>query len=190
MDARILIKHSASKCNKDLLTFLHTNVKNIRKKYNVKVIIVYSELIPKLGNSIKQLPALIMNGNVFVGNAKIKQQFVTTTAAAPTANGIQDMGCDDLQDFWNQEMHSGADEQLNEDENLMDAIKSRAMDQTTKHREQLRPSKKKRETVVSSARQDNIQLDSMNTGKISEMVGNDPMMQKFWANQESTPGFE
>ena len=57
MIANILVKHSASKCNEELMNFLHDNIKKINSKYNLKVIIVYNEMLPKLKNKITALPA-------------------------------------------------------------------------------------------------------------------------------------
>jgi hypothetical protein len=191
MEARILVKHSASKCNKELLNFLHSNIKRIKQKYSLKVVVVYDDLIPKLGEKIKQLPVLITSDGAITGNTAIQQKLVSKLGItnAKTAVPARDMGTSDLQDYWNSEMHSGVDEPLDQSDVLMDAVKNRAIDETSKHRES-RPKKKKRETITSSAREDNIQLDNVKGDKISDMVDNDPIMQKFWANQESTPGFE
>jgi hypothetical protein len=49
--------------------------------------------------------------------------------------------------------------------------------------------KKKLEPIVSNNREENIQLEQIQSEKISDMVDDDPMMKKFWDNQEATPGF-
>jgi hypothetical protein len=191
MDARILLKYSTSKCNKELLSFLHQNIDTIKQKFSLKVIVVYDNLIPKLGNNIKQLPVLIINGKPVTGNAAIRQHLVPAVGK-PSIKGEapKDMGACDLEDYWNKEMHSGVDNDMDESEDLMEAVKNRALEQSVHHRETGKPKQKRRETVVTSARQDNIVLDTVTGDKISDMVGGDPMMQKFWENQESTPGFE
>lgn len=190
MDARILIKYSTSKCNKELLSFLHQNIYTIKKKFLLKVIIVYDNLIPKLGNSIKKLPVLIVNGNAVTGNAAIRQHLVSEIEQSGIKGKLpKDMGHCDLEDYWNKEIHSGVDNDMNEEDDLMEQVKNRALEQSMQHRENNKKQPKRRETVVTSTRQDNIRLDNVSGDKISDMVSGDPMMQKFWENQESTPGF-
>lgn len=188
MDARILIKHSASKCNKELLEFLHKNIRVIKSRFALKVIIVYDDLIPKLGAKIKRLPVLIINNSAVTGNSNIRDRLISSIGVTKVKDVAQDKGCDDLHDYWNSEMHSGKDEQLDASEDLMEGVKNRALEQSQQHRE-AQPKKKTSKPVVSSAREDNIQLETMQGDKISDLVDNDPIMKKFWDNQESTPGF-
>lgn len=190
MDARILLKYSTSKCNKELLSFLHQNIDTIKQKFSLKVIVVYDNLIPKLGNDIKKLPILIINGKPVTGNAAIRQHLVSAVVQSSKGKEQKDMGSCDLEDYWNKEMHSEVDNDLDESEDLMETVKNRALEQSIHHRETGKPKQKRKEAVVTSTRQDNIRLDNVNGDKISDMVGSDPMMQKFWENQESTPGFE
>jgi hypothetical protein len=170
MDARILIKHSTSKCNQELLQFLHQNLSTIKKKYNLKTIIVYDEHIAKLENCVKKLPMLIVGGKSIVGNADIKKFLSPTSTASADP-------CD-LDDYWNKEMHS-KDDDVDEDE--MDKVKNRALDQSVKRT----TSSKKKPPVKEDDEPDNIQLKDLDS-----IIDDDPIMQKFWANQESTPGFE
>ena len=189
MDARVLIKCSTSKCNKELLSFLHQNIDTIKKRFSLKVIIVYDDLIPKLGDKIKKLPVLIINGKVVTGNDAITQYLVSPSGKSNGKGNLpKDMGQSDLEDYWNNEMHSGIDDDTNEDD-LMEEVKNRALEQSIHHRENNSKQKKRKEKVVTSSRQDNIRLDKVNEDKISDMVDGDPMMQKFWENQENTPGF-
>ena len=194
MDARVLIKHSTSKCNEKLLTWLHSNINTIKKSINLKVIVVYEKHYSKLGNKITKLPALILNGTLVTGNSEIKKYITNAINAGGKKTGksnIEPVVCDDLAEYWNKEMHSGLDDDdaCNEADDLMDAVKRRALDATMTHKENTAKKPARRETVVSSARQDNILLDNIKPDKISDMVGNDPMMQKFWENQEETPSF-
>jgi hypothetical protein len=153
--------------------------------------VVYDNLIPKLGNNIKKLPVLIINGKPVTGIAAIRQHLVSDVGQSSIKGGApKDMGACDLEDYWNKEMHSGVDNEIDESEDLMDTVKNKALEQSIHHWETNKPAKKKGKTVVTSARQDNIRLDDVSGDKISDMVGSDPMMQKFWENQESTPGFE
>jgi hypothetical protein len=190
MNASILIKHSTSKCNKELLQFLHQNIALIKKKYILKIIIVYDDMIPKLGKNIKQLPLLIVGGNSIVGNAAIHQHLAPSVGESTVIGKTpKDVSNCDLDDYWNKEMHSGVDNDMDENDDLMDAVKRRAMDQTQHHQETNKPKKKKCEPIVSSTRRDNIQLQNVGD-KISDIVSDDPVMKKFWENQECTPGFE
>lgn len=191
MDARILIKNSTSKCNKELLQFLHQNISSIKKKNSLKVVVVYDELIPKLNNKVDKLPVLILDGKLITGISMIKQnlmssQNVNKETKAPKAQGV----CDDLEDYWNAEMHSGVDDSGDKSEDLMESVKQRALDQSMEHRENKNKKEKRRDTSVSSTKQDNIKMEKINGDRISDMVNDDPMMKKFWDNQECTPGFE
>lgn len=189
MEARILIKNSTSKCNKELLQFLHQNIGSIKKKFSLKVVVVYDELIPKLGNKIDKLPVLILNGKLITGISMIKQNLMTNPAVKEKKEpkGV----CDDLENYWNAEMHSGVDESGDGgDEDLMESVKQRALDQSMEHRENIKAKEKRRDNIVSSAKQDNIKVEKINSDRISDMVNDDPMMKKFWDNQECSPGFE
>lgn len=189
-DARILLKYSVSNCNKELLQFLHQNIGSIKKRYSLKVIVVYDSLIPKLGNTIKKLPVLIVNGNLTTGNTAIRQLLVPMAEQSGIVKNSQtDKGDIDLENYWNKEMHSGMDNDMDDGDDLMDAVKRRALDQSQQHRESNKKQEKKREPIMSNTREENIKLDMVSGGKISDMVDGDPMMQKFWENQESTPGF-
>lgn len=187
MDAHILIKNSASKCNKELLTWLHSNIGTLKKSLSIKVVIVYEELYSKLNNKIKQLPTMILNGKTFTGISSIKSK-LTEMANSKKNNGNHfSAGSEhdtDLANYWNAEMHSGVDNDENEE---MDKIKRKAVDMSVNHKK-LFTKKKKNNDSVSNTREDNVQID--NTDKISDMIPDDPMMQKFWENQETTPGFE
>lgn len=184
MDARILLKHSTSKCNQELLSFLHQNIGTIKQKISLKVIIVYDELIPKLGNNIKQLPVLIMGGKSITGNNAICQQLSVSLDKTVVK---KDAAPSELSDYWNSEMHSGVDDDIGDNDNLMESVMRRATEQSLNHKEISKP--KKKSDSRSKTRDDNIQLQDVGD-KISDLVDDDPMMQKFWANQESTPGFE
>lgn len=187
MDAHILIKCSVSKCNQELLSWLHSNICSIRKSLKLKIVIIFEDLYPKLGGRIKKLPALLLDGRVIIGNSAIKKQLSiinTSRNSAPTGTD------DDLMDYWNSEMHSGVDNECTEEDDLMDQIKKRALDVSMSRRDGMKQKPKRRETIVSSARQDNVKLDNIKSDKISNMVHDDPMMQKFWENQETSPGFD
>lgn len=191
IEARVLIKHSPSKCNKELLDFLHRNIKSIKKKINIKVIIVYDDLISKLPKNIKRLPVMILHGVAVTGNADIRQRIIAMlgTTQVKSKQPIRDMGASDLEDFWNGEMHNGTDNE-HPDDTLMETVKNKALDVSMKRQETTPKLKKRSNPIISSSRNDNIQLEQIKGNKISDLVDNDPMMQKFWANQESTPGFE
>lgn len=191
VQARVLIKHSPSKCNKELLDFLHRNIKTIKKKYELKIIVIYDDLISKLPKTIKRLPVMITSGVATTGNVAIRQKLIAAlgTTQVKTASHIKDMGATDLQDFWNNEMHNGTDNDR-PDDGVMEAVKDRAM-KASVERQESRPKQKKRvKSAIANNREENIQLEQIQGNKISDFVDNDPMMQKFWDNQESTPGFE
>ena len=151
--------------------------------------IIYDKLIPGMGNTVKTLPALFLNSKLITGNSAIRQQLISGIKKPNVVEKTPSDGHCDLEDYWNKEMHSGVDNEADEADDLMDAVKRRALDQSLHHKKNGGRKEKRRETILSSTRQDNIQLDNVKGDKISEMVGNDPMMQKFWENQESTPGF-
>ena len=70
------MKHSASNCNKELLSYLHENINRINRNYNLKVVIVYNEMLPKLKNRISSLPALLIGDTVTIGNSNIKNRAI------------------------------------------------------------------------------------------------------------------
>ena len=203
VDARILIKNSTSECNRELLDYLHANVAAIKKGANLKVLVVYDDLMGKLGGKIKKLPALIMGGEVFVGNAAIKTQLATvmnggrgiSSGAKVERGGVGGDVGDDLTDFWNSEMHSGVDDDGDDNDSNRDSmIKQRAMEQSMEHREQAKKKPGRQEVKMQQGqglpRGDNVHMGDLKMDRISDLVDDDPMMAKFWENQESTPGFE
>jgi hypothetical protein len=184
MEARVLIKYRTSKCNKSLLAFLQNNAAAIKKRVNLRVVIVYDELYPKLKGKVSKLPALILNGALITGNNAIQGRLGglikdATTGKAPAPAPIGD----DLESFWNDEMNSGVDEEYADDK--ADKVRSRAMDAAMETRKQSTKKTKRIAPAVSNpgdaARMDNIQPD-----KISEMIDDDPIMRKFWENQETS----
>lgn len=188
MDARILLKCSASKCNRDLLSFLHSRHKTIKKGFKLKVIIVYDDIIHKLGKGgIKKLPVMIINGKAITGSTAIQKRLSQCDSKTPSASVASsiDEGCN-LEDYWNQEMHSGEDD-TNEND-LMEQVKNRALEQSIHHRESSTKSSHKKDPTIASDHMDNIIMDDIGGDKVSDLES-DSIMKKFWENQESTPGF-
>lgn len=164
MIANILVKHSASKCNEELMNFLHDNIKKINSKYNLKVIIVYNEMLPKLKNKITALPVMIKGETLITGNAAIKKEIMT-------ASSISDSS-DSLQDFWNSEIHSAGDN-VDEEDDLMDKAKTKALERAMDQKNQ--------PTTVKPRISNNIKQKEIN------IVDDDPFMKKYWENQEESP---
>lgn len=182
---KILIKYSTSKCNKDLLSFLHRNIDRIKQHFNISVVIVYDDLIPKLGNNIKRLPALITKSYNITGNEEImKFLTVKNTIKKRITAPVKAENNDDLNDFWNTEMHSNLDNDIEEND-IMEKVKHKALEQTVQHTEDIQRKKDKKEKKI-----ENIKTEDLSSDKISDMVNEDPIMKKFWENQESTPGFD
>lgn len=184
---RILIKYSTSKCNRDLLDFLHRNIEYINKRFDLAVVIVYDELIPKLCDGIKKLPILIVKNRGIAGNEEIKK-FLMVKKNETVKNNVKRTSnrddSDDLNDYWNSEMHSNLDND-NEENDVMEKVKHMALEQTVQYKEDSNKKKdKKRES------EDNVKTENISSDKISDMVNEDPIMKKFWENQESTPGFD
>lgn len=191
MDVRILLKNTNSKCNKDMLEFLHSNIKSLKKKANIKVIIVYDEMYPSLKNVVKKLPTMVIDGTPVAGNKAIMHtlsSMLDVNAAGVTGSTGDGAGSIDLQDYWNAEMHSNMDDECDEDADLMDQVKRKALDQSMEHKDQLAKKEKRRDPIVGNSRQDNLMMGGIVPDKISDMIDNDPIMQRFWENQEETPG--
>jgi hypothetical protein len=187
MDARILLKYSASRCNKELLSFLHENIDTINGKFKLKVIIVYDDLIPKLKNKVNKLPVLIINGKPVTGNSAIRQHLTSKVEQGGKDNSKGMESCD-LENYWHNEMRSGVDE--DSDDNLMDIVKSKALEQSIHHRENskaIASKGSKKNTVKPTTRQESIKLKGVDRDKISD-IEEDPFMKGFWDNQETTPG--
>jgi hypothetical protein len=172
MDARVLIKHSASKCNKELLQFLKKNVNYLRDRYSMKVIIVYAENIHILKTKIKQLPALIIEGGLFVGNQEIKKRLLSPhrSTIIPQA--------DDLENYWNNVMNS-KDQEEESETSIMDAVKAKTLEQTKTRTESLNSKRKQSKRSPSPV----IYKGGAETSTISEL-DDDPYMKQYWENQE------
>ena len=181
--AKILIKYSTSKCNRELLDFLHSNVYALNEKIKWFVVIVYPDIASKLDNKIKKLPALIINKTVITGNSSIKKHLLSIiSGSAPKTSSAHP---NSLENYWNEEMYSGQDNE-EEDAKVMETIRQRALEVTIDRQEQNKPKRK----PPKNTREDNVQIENVNADDISSMVKGDTMMEKFWANQECTPGFE
>ena len=190
MDVRVLIKHSASKCNKEMLSFLHQNINVIKKKFSLKVIVVYDDLIHTLGSKIKTLPVLIIGNDSVTGNTAIKKYLMRSDTETKTVANHTTVDQHNLTNFWNTEMHSGTDNKMDETDDLMDSVKERALARTQHYVEKGKSTPKKKESIISSDVHDNIDMDILSKDDISNMSGGDDMVQMFLDNQESTPGFE
>ena len=180
----ILIKNNPSKCNRKLLKFLKSKIKKIKKKHELKVVIVYEELYHKLPSNITNLPVLItQQGKMAVGNTEIMKN-LNRSAASPTSKYIPPS--DNINDYWRQEMLSG--EQENDDTNdLMDSVRQRALSRTANHKEKINKSKKRITPSAPDTEEDRAILERMGDDNLTEMADDD-MVKMFLANQETTPG--
>ena len=165
------MKHSTSVCNRELLNYLHENVNILNRSYNLKVIIVYNEMLPKLKGRISSLPALLIGNTVTIGNTNIKNKLENTRQ-------IQNEN-DSLDDFWNAEIRTEGDN-VDEEDGVMEKAKTRALEMAM--------SQKKQPTKISTAQQS--KTHTRTTKKITEakIVDDDPFMRKYWENQEESPG--
>jgi hypothetical protein len=185
---KIIIKHSTSACNKELLSFLLINIAGIKKRHALKVLIVYDNEISTVKGKLSRLPALITsNGKVFTGNSDIRGYLSTTnTSTKKTEKQQQGSGGDELENFWHSEMHSKDDGGGEDEENdLMEADKQRALQHTIDLQEKNNKTAKKKKAPPPSVHVESTPQHAGNV-KISDMT-NDPMMAKFWENQEETP---
>ena len=79
------------------------------------------------------------------------------------------------------------EDNVDTDESIMEDVRKRALDATMIRNEQTNSRKRKPQNPLPTPRESNIEIEPINTDNIAEMV-DDPMMAKFWANQEYTPG--
>ena len=184
MKAQILLKKSTSKCNKDLMSFLHTNIniigKKLTKKSRKKKFVDYFN--SNVHKNIKSLPVLLINGKKIYGKSAIQKFFMSGSVnSKPVENNSTD-----LQNFWKEEMYSKEDND-NDNNDVMEDVRRRALDQTVSRNEQKKPKRKEPEHPIPVSNTDNVQLENIGSENIADMV-DDPMMAKFWANQELTPG--
>jgi hypothetical protein len=185
---KILIKYSASKCNKEMVEFLIRNMGAIKKRCSFRVLVVFDEDIPLIKGKINKLPALLVGSSVVTGNSAIRKILLPPVGPAKVKQGFtKDMGSSDLQDYWSQEMHAKDDNNMDETTDIMEAVKTRALQQSMQHREKHKKKPKQRKTIVSTARDDNIAMGNIQGEKISDMVADDPIMAKYWENQEESP---
>lgn len=188
MKARILVQQTASKCNKELLKFMYSNIKVLKKYMDVKIVIVYKKMIPKLPKSITKLPVLVVPGRPVVsGNKAIKTALKEIVEGKPRVEGVRakpkqvkdDL---DLDSYLNSVMYAKDDEQT-EDE--MDAVKTMAMNRSAIHRSNLKKRRPRKKSSVDTP-SDNIKLDSINSSKISDFA-KDPVMKKYFESREESP---
>lgn len=192
-EVRILLKHSASQCNRALLGYLHTNIDSLKRQLQVKTIIVYDNEISVLNGKIKQLPALIVSGRApITGSDAIKKYLNQYTAGLETGDAF------DLDNYWNDEIRMREGEGDSDAEgDLMDAVKSRALEHTehrksvTKSRNQKQGSSHVDDDIPARSGGSHKEDDSPTSDNIcmEPIVDDDPDMAKYWANQENTPGF-
>ena len=194
MKARILIQHAPSKGNKDLLKFLMTNIDVIKKYVDIKVVIVYDKLIPKLEGKTKKLPIMVSPSfPTATGNNEIKKMLkqivegpAKHVAVARTGGGAPKERSPemDVKSYMDEIMYAKDDEETDD----MDAVKQKTMERTMNRNkmisEKAKP-KPKNTTVVDTPR-DNIKLDSIGKEKVSDFT-NDPMMKMFFDNMEESP---
>ena len=130
---------------------------------------MYDDLLRRL-KSIKKLPVLILNKTLITGSNDIKKAL---TAQPSNPKGVSD----NLSDFWNDELFSKDD---NEEGDVMENVKQHAMNMTAAHRQK---STSRPKTMKSIPNDDNV---SVSSEKISDLITDDPMMKKFWENQEES----
>lgn len=186
MKAYILVNKTASECNRDLLSFLHNNTSSIKSKL-VNRTVKFIQYYNKSNHSklkIKSLPVLLVNNKKFYGKSAIKK-YILSGNVKSNKTSVKNTS-DDLQSFWKEEMYSKEDN-VDTDESIMDDVRKRALDATMIRNEQNNSKKRKPRNPLPTPRKNNIEIEPINTDNIADMV-DDPMMAKFWANQEYTPG--
>ena len=172
----ILLKHSASACNKELVDFLIRNKKRINSTEKLVVVIVYDALIDKLQGKITNLPVLITNGVVITGTSTIISSLSDKKIQQPTPTTS-------IAEFWKSEMTSTED---NAETNEMDAAKDKAYTTMGHRAKSMKDAHKNPSNIkasVSSYNNTNVTVNE-NIGSMDS----DPIMKKFWDNQEYTPG--
>jgi hypothetical protein len=185
MNGWILISNKPTKCNKDILNFLHNNIYIIKKKYKLKIVIVYDDKKHILKNKITKLPILIFNnGASYTGINSIIKTLLPLNSSKQLSNNIN-IGTD-LESYWKEEMGSKEDNE-NGNGKLMDEVLKKTLEIKTE-RSNKSANKSSKSSNISADLSANVSSANLNESNISDMVG-DPIMQKFWANQESTPGF-
>ena len=167
--ANILMKHNPSVCNKDLLSYLHENINQINRNYNLKIVIVYNEMLPKLKNRISSLPALLIGNSVTIGNTNIINRLESTRKQPYVENNS-------LDDFWNTEIRTEGDN-VDEEDGVMEKAKNRALEMAMSQKKQ--PTK----TPIKKSQ---VQFSSKKIQE-SKIVDDDPFMRKYWENQEESP---
>ena len=165
------MKHSASICNKELLFYLHENINRINRNYNLKIIIVYNEMLPKLKNRISSLPALLIGDVVTIGNTNIKNRLENTKKQPVIENNS-------LDDFWNAEIRTEGDN-VDEEDGVMEKAKTRALEMAM--------SQKKQQPTKSSTKPFTKVSTTLKKIQEAKIVDDDPFMRKYWENQEESP---
>lgn len=183
----ILIKNNPSKCNKNLIRFLKSKIRKIKKKYKLRVVIVYEDLYKTLPPGITKFPVLITEqGKMAIGNTQIIKNINKTINENNTSSYAPPS--DNINDYWSQEMFSKEQENNEESSDLMENVRQKALNRTMNHRDEMNKTKKKRMQSTDGP-EEREKLDIIQSDSISNFT-DDPMAKKFWENQETTPGFD
>lgn len=182
----VLIKRTPSKCNKQLLEYLSINSNKIKRHMILKVEYADGKLDSLKKANVKCLPVLIINGKIIETKSGIIQNINNfITDGSKIAKKINNKTSEDLMDFWNDEMHNGIDkEEYTNSSPNMDEVVRRAMNASQVRKNSI-PKRKKREHIPTTHEDGNIKITD--ASKISEFVSEDPIMSKFWENQEESP---
>jgi hypothetical protein len=187
--ARVLIKYSTSKCNKDLLDYLIRNISSIKKRYNIRVLKVYKNNFDIIKGKIDRLPALIIDGRVYTGNSNIKKQLSATSRRQKTTTQYDPL---DLSNYMASEMsmERKMQDDCDEGDETMKNVEKIAAERTLQRKEHFeRRKNKKRSVSIQEPIQQSSRGNNIKTGEISIAdMEDDPFMKKMWANQERTPG--
>ena len=194
-DVHILIKHASSDFNKDLLSYLHNNIEQLKKQYNIKVVVVYNNMIPKIRTHIKRLPAMVVDGMLHTGNDAIKKRLSVNTVSS--AGGMQDSiyPPNTVDSFWEDEMYNSSDDKSDDETSIMADVMDKVAVRTMEHsKAQKRRTGRNQQLTRKSGRgkskrhvdpphnssQSDVQIGDVQVPDLPSMEGMDDMERAYW----------
>ena len=181
----IFVRDRNSKVNKELMNFLHKNIKTTARCGNS----IVHKIIPKNKEKefqkkykINKLPAMIYNNVKYVGNKSIRETLKLLCTSRNTSNekSQEDLDLEAVQEHRQQILDSGPDEDMDDNEDIEKRKQAAAV--MTEERKTIREPKKENHykdmdgeygNVPISARPDNIGIEADNNEDLNALIHDD-----------------
>lgn len=174
----VLLKNTASDCNKEVLEFLHRNIGKIKTHFKLKAVIVTQKIDHKL-------PAVKIAGNLTVGKTALIEELKTAYAEKARPKTDDDV----VRSYMDTQMATGDNEDSDRSGDIAKKLASEAFrtrEANNAARESNVPKAKPKghgSLKTKKTKSDNVG-DGLTAGQsLPSDLEKDPLMAKFWANQ-------